>query len=109
VKYNLNIPVGVDLRVRAECLDYKRREDAIKRGEYTEAIRAEFKRINSAIDAALTESCDPGIVAEIRNDLGNNCGWYKSALSYLGHDTYYNIKQNAKVAIAIKLHIYEGR
>lgn len=100
-----DIPIAVELRVRSECLDYKRREDALKRGEATGAIRAEYERLNRVIDEALQEACDPGLIAEIRNDIANNNGWYRSSLNYLGDKTYKRIKRTAKIAIAKKLNI----
>lgn len=98
------IPVAVELRVRAECLDYTRRETALK-CDLPPDIRAEYIRINTAIDEALKDTCDIGLILEMRNNIGNNCGWSRSGISFICKDSFYNIKYKAIGAIAKKLNI----
>lgn len=101
---NKKIPVAVELRVRAECLDYTRRCNALN-SDISPELKQEYIRLNKAIDEGLKETCDVGLILEMRNNIGNNCGWSRSGISFICKDSFYSIKYKAIGAIAKKLNI----
>lgn len=101
--FKYDIPTSVVEMVKAVCLDYNRRERAIKYGTITGEVLDKYIMLNASVDKAL-EEIEVGIRKEILDDIGNKRGFQFSAASMLiSKDAYYRRRRKLIYDIAKEL------
>lgn len=97
------IPTGVAKIAKAICADYDRRAAAIRKGEGSEELLEEYRRLNAAVDAALAE-IDEGVRADILRCMTIGQGYEKShAHMYLSDKSFYRRKRKVIYVVAKEL------
>lgn len=104
-KTGAELPLDIVRTVASLCHDYERREKEIARGEKPEGVLQNYRRINGAIDRALSLSCEEGIRVPMRVDIGLNRGHRMSPIYYISDKTYKLRKRLAKYEIARALEL----
>ena len=99
------LPLDIVRTVVSLCHDYARREREIARGEKEEGVLANYRRLNDAIDHALSLACEEGIRIPMREDIGLNRGHRMSPIYYISDKTYKLRKRLAKYEIARALEL----
>ena len=99
------IPNSVVAMVRVVCVDYVRRDRALRWDMLTVGVKMEFERLNRAVDGAVI-----GINADARGefikDIGIQRGYDFSPCSiYYAKNTYYAKKRKAIYDIAVALNL----
>lgn len=101
--FKYDIPTSVVEMVKAICLDYNRRERAIKYGTITGEVLDKYIMLNASVDKAL-EEIEVGIRKEILDDIGNKRGFQFSAISQmLSKNAYYRRRRKIIYDIAKEL------
>ena len=101
--FQFELPSSVVEIVKAVCVDYARRERAIKHGNVTGAVLARFVELNAIIDTAL-EDIEVGIRMDMLRDIQNRRGYDFSPASYcISKNTYYKRKKKLIYDIAKSL------
>lgn len=101
--YKYEIPPSVVEIVTAICVDYDRRERAIRHSAITGTVLERYVELNAAVDAALGE-----MEVEFRRgmleDIASGRGYHFSMISpYLAKNTYYYKKRKLIHDIALEL------
>ncbi len=99
------LPLQVNRMVVALCGDYDRRKKEIEKNEIDKDTLQYYRYLNDVIDASLTEECEPAIINNIREDIGNGVGHRRTQLYYMAAGTYKKRKRNCKYRIAKKLRL----
>lgn len=85
-----SIPRGVVKIANAVCADYERRAAVLRAGNASEAVLEEYRKLNSAVDAAIGEIDEPRIGEEILRDMVGRRGYEKSQTQiFLCKNSYY--------------------
>jgi hypothetical protein len=101
--FQFELPSSVVEIVKAVCVDYARRERAIKHGNVTGAVLARFVELNAIIDTAL-EDIEVGIRMDLLRDIQSRRGYDFSPASYcISKNTYYKRKKKLIYDIAKSL------
>ena len=100
-----NICAPVYQVVCALCLDYDRRDKALKQHTENEKVLLTYRYLNETIDRAIAEVCEEVIRADMRKDIGNCVGAVQTRISYLSEGTYKDRKRKSIEAIARNLHL----
>ncbi len=107
--FRYEIPSNVVCIVKSLCVDYERRELALKNPKLSSSVLDEYKRLNNAIDIALLE-LEVGIRKIMLNDVQHGRGYeYSRASSFIAKNTYYSRKRKLIYDIAKELKLYEKK
>ena len=107
--FRYEIPTNVVCLVKILCIDYERRELALKDHKLSPSTLDEYRRLNGAIDTALLE-LEVGIRKIMLNDVQHNRGFEHSrASSFIAKNTYYSRKRKLIYDIAKELKLYEKK
>lgn len=104
--YKHEVPLSVLRFVRAICGDYERREIALRSSSLDIGIRAEFARLNKAVDDALSFIDEP-FRKSVRQDIAEITGFNKTSYIYINRKSYYKQKRKVIYDIAVNLNILE--
>lgn len=86
------LPSTVVALVEALCADYWRRERALRGGVDDIVLRAEFIKLNAAVDQAMDE-VELSVRESLLSDIGSKCGYRRSRLSLImSKPAYYRRK-----------------
>ena len=97
------IPAGVAKIAKAICADYDRRAAAIRKGEGSEELLEEYRRLNVAVDAAL-EEVDAAMRADLLASFKTWAGYEKShAHMYVCENSFYARKRQVVYLVAKEL------
>ena len=102
---NVGSSRSVDALVTALCLDFPRRERAIRDGTASKRTLTEFHYLNFKIVEAVTEVVEERYVRLYIKEIGENVGYAKSKSEGLGESLYKTRKKTIKENIARKLHL----
>lgn len=98
--YNYELPSSVVKIVRAQCADFKRKEDALKSGAVKGEILLSYSVTNAAIKKALDTIEEP-CREFFLSDIAENRGYDKSKSQWLlSHNAYYARKRKAIYDVA---------
>lgn len=101
--FQFELPSSVVEIVKAVCVDYARREWAIKHGNVTGVVLERLVELNAIIDAAL-EDIEIGVREDMLRDIQNRRGYDFSPASYcISKNTYYKRKKKLIYDIAKNL------
>ena len=101
--FKYDIPTSVVDIVKTICVDYNRRERAIKYGTITGEVLAIYVELNAIIDKAL-EDIEVGVRKCLITDIQKKRGYYFSDAQYLmAKCTYYSRKRKFIFDIAKSL------
>ena len=95
------LPCEVARIVKAICADYDRRARAIRAGIKDSKVLANYTRLNSAVDAALSEIDEPTIRKEMLRDMVAGRGYERSgAVPYICENSYYARRRKVLYLVA---------
>ena len=97
----------VDTIVVAMCLDYKRRERAIRERSVTKRTDTEYRYLNYMIYDAAAEIIGERDAVTMVNEIGRRTGYAKTALDNLSEITYKSYKRLIMDNVAKKLHLVD--
>lgn len=101
--FQYELPTSVVDLVKTICVDYSRRERAIKHGNVTGAVLARYVELNAVVDTAL-EGVEAGIRMDMLRDIQSRRGYDFSPASYcISKNTYYKRKKKLIYDIAKSL------
>ena len=106
VTESIKLPLDVSRAVTSLCNDYDRREKALRENKLRPELRESYIALNSAIDEALTETCEEGIRLPMRRDIGLGRGHRMSPIYFVSEKTYKRRKRSAKAEIARRLGLF---
>jgi hypothetical protein len=98
---------SVDAVVTAMCLDYKRREKAIRDRSVTKRTDTEYRYLNYMIYDAAAEIIGERDAVTMVNEIGSRTGYAKSSFDNLSEITYKNYKRLIMDNVAKKLHLVD--
>ena len=98
---------SVDLIVIAMCLDYERRDKAIRDGSVNKRTDTEYRYLNFNIRDAAAEIIGERDAVTIVKEIGKRTGYAKSKLDNLSEITYKNYKRLVMDNVARKLHLVD--
>ena len=102
----VNIETPLYRLVCALCLDYDRREDALRNQEGDLCTLLTYRDLNETIDRSIAEVCEETIREEMRRDIGNYIGITRTKLlDCMGDNTFKIRKRMSIEAIARNLHL----
>ena len=102
---NVKKASSLDGLVSALCLDYFRRERAIKEGSASRRTLTEFRYFNFKIYDAVKEVVGEEFVLTYIKEIGENIGYANSELYLLSEVAYKQRKKEVRDNIAKKLHL----
>lgn len=99
------LPNSVVAIVRAMCVDYDRRNTAIKYNTVSDEVLKSYRELNGIINEAL-EEIEVGIRRDVLNDIILDRGYnFSPASPFMAKDTYYARKRKVVYTIAAKIHL----
>lgn len=99
------IPTGVAKIAKAICADYDRRAAAIRKGEGSEELLEEYRRLNAAVDAALAGE-EVGTRADLLRCMADRQGYEKNhAHLYICRQSFYRKKRQIVHDVAKSLNL----
>ena len=93
--------------IRAECLDYFRREEELKRRDLARRVRMEFAYLDSKIEDAVRSVVGDALCEVFIKEIGENVGYAKSAVYCYSERIYKERKRECIQKIAEKLYLSE--
>ena len=91
------------------CGDYDRRERAIAEGTEHIYTLLEYRRLNEAIDRAISSVCEEDICHIMRKEIANHIGCRYTKIPYRSNSSVKRLKQRSMLAIARELHLIGGK
>ena len=101
------IPDTAEAVVRALCLDYPRRREAIEYHTVTPRTENEFKYYNYKIYDATAEIVGENLANTFINDIGKRIGFTEDRGLFISEVTYKTRKRDAVLNIAYRLHLLD--
>lgn len=98
---------SVDLLVSALCLDFPRREKAIREGGVSRRTLIEFRYLNFKIMEAVGEVVTATEAMTYIKEIGENIGYAKTKFTELSEVAYKTRKKSIRDNIARKLHLLD--
>ena len=102
---NVNKSSSLDVLITALCLDYPRREKAIRDGLSSRRTLTEYRYFNFKIYEAVKEVVGEEFAYVYIKEIGENIGYANTALDTLSEVAYKQRKKEVKENIAKKLHL----
>lgn len=103
----LKIPLGLDTLIRGLCLDYARREEALRDGVGNFRVRMEYEYLNARVFEAAREECRDAEEAKLYiEEIGTKTG-YAGSRATCSETTYKQKKQRIRHNILKKFHLVE--
>lgn len=97
---------GVDEIVIALCLDYERRESAIRTHSVTHRTEMEYRYLNYKLFSATAQIVGTNDAVDFIREIGERLGYAKSDTG-LSEKAYKELKREVKSAIAKNLHLID--
>ena len=103
----LKLPRGLDTLLAGLCMDFFRREEALRAGTASFRVRMEYEYLNVRIFEAACEECHDGEEARLYiEEIGEKIG-YASSRAACSETTYKQKKQRIRRNILKKLHLLD--
>ena len=94
--------------IKAECLDYFRREEELKSSELSRRVRMEYAYLNSKIEEAVVSTVGAELCPVYIKEIGEGTGYAKSSVYCFSERIYKEKKQECLIRIARKLYLCDG-
>ncbi|MBQ8720436.1 MAG: hypothetical protein IJY65_05325 [Clostridia bacterium] len=104
---SVNLAAGVETLVVALCLDYERREEAMRVGSVSHRTDMEYRYLNFKIYDAAAEIVGERDACLFINEIGRKVGYAQSEIGAMSEAAYKIRKREVKVNIAKKLHLID--
>lgn len=103
---NWSMPRGVEKIAQSICADYGRRSVSIHEGRLPENVIAEYMRLNSVIDTALSNIEEARVYRQILKDICEGHGYDKSDVQFfMCENSYYARKRMLIFLVAERLNL----
>ena len=104
MKYNVNKRSLKEL-IKAECLDYFRREEELKNADLPRRVRMEYAYLDSKIEDAVRSVVGDKLCLAFIFEIGEGIGYAKSDVYCYSERIYKEKKRECVIRIAEKLYL----
>ena len=89
------------------CRDYERRDHVVKEGGCSERTAMEYRYLNYRILEGVKEIVGETYAPIFIEEIGRRTGFAYTDVGYLSESAYKTAKQDVKLSIARKLHLFD--